>query len=571
MRPGNRFTGVISYAGQEESALWEQARRAFASQTLPERFRGFLPLFPMELMVNMPYVGHAPYASPEGFSMRAADYHRVLSQELPTLYQGENRARCFDAQGRFTGGVVTVDESWAELFAQYRPFLGERLALYMIGGGHQAVAVPESVFPRCGGVLARFEREQGITERCHQFASFLRQRVSPGAPCDHERLEAEYLRLTGLNALRIRQKEIQQLVQEASILRELEDQNAVPAAASERPKTTRIPQYQPYRYACDPFEPYAFAHQRTRLVQLYYEGNPFISDLWLRWQDVAGYVDKARRTLDVRALCHGFQIAPIADPDERGGCYPNRIRVVNVCDRSLQPMAAQTINNPAYGSGLNPMGTLNRVIWLANTPGLLADGALKEEACSLNCENTKVDEDEFLRMRALAEWQEHRGRLIDAMYRRETTLARLEPGSLTYERSRDLLNAKVARLEALVQYPPVSNCPRSGYDADIEYLRHQAQCREGVLEDGRPAPTLFAYDARREKSIESGFAMRSCAQGFALSDLSVKPEREAAPRSVPPQRLRAANGQWFEQIDMFSVLANPDQQQGGDSHEPDPA
>ena len=488
--------------------------------------------------------------------MRAADYHRVLSQELPDLYQGDNRARCFDAKGVFTGGIVTVDDAWADLFPQYRPFMGDKLMLHMIGGGVQAVAVPESIFPRSGGILSRIERELGITERSQHYAAFLRERVSPGASCDYEKLEADYLRLTGLGSLRIRQKDLLRIVQESSILRELEDNTPAPVRRS----PSRIPQYQPYRYACDLFEPIAFPRQRTRLIQLYFEGNPFISDLWMHWQDVAGYIDKTRRTLDVQALCHGFQIAPIADPRDRGGCYPNRIRVVNVCDRDLQPMAAQTINNPAYGSGLNPMGTLNQIIWLANTPELLKSGAIKEEACSLTCENTQVPEEEFLRMRALAEWQEHKGRLIDALHRRETTLAQLQPGTLTYERSRDILNAKVARLEALIQYPPFPNCPRSGYDADIDYLRRQAQCREGITADGQPAPTLFPSDPRREKSIESGFSMRSGAQGFALSDLYIKPEREAAPRPAPSQKMRAANGQWFEQMDMFSALANPDGQ-----------
>ena len=550
MRPGNRFTGIISYAGLDENALWDGAKRAFASKTLPERFRGFLPLFPMELIVNMPCIGPAPHASAFGFSMRAADYHRVLSQELPALYQGDNRARCFDPSGAFTGGVVTVDEAWAELFPQYRPFMGDQLMLHLIGGGHQAVAVPESIFPRGGGILSRMERELGITERCQHYAAFLRQRLTPGTACDHEKLEAEYLRQTGLGSLRIRQKDLQHIVQENSILRQLEENAAEPV----RPNAARIPQYQPYRYACDTFEPFAFPRQRTRLIQLYYEGNPFISDLWLQWQDAVEYMDKSRRTLDVRALCHGFQIAPITDPRARGGCYPNRIRVVNVCDRDLKPMAAQTINNPAYGSGLNPMGTLNRILWLADTPRLLETGALKEEACSLTCENTQVDEAEFLRMRALAEWQEHKGRLIDALYRRETTLAQLQPGTLTYERSRDILNAKVERLEALIKDPPCANCPRSGYDADIDYLRRQAQCREGVTEDGSPAPTLFPADPRREKCIESGCAMRSSTQGFALSELYIKPERETMPRPQNSQKMRAANGQWFEQLDMFAAL-----------------
>ena len=557
MRPGSRYTGVISYAGLDENALWDKARHFFAADMLPERFRGFVPLFPMELIVSMPYTGPAPFATPAGFSMRASDYHRILSEELPDLYQGENRERCFDQNGRYTGGIITVDDAWANLFPQYTPFLGERLMLHMIGGGHQAAAVPESIFPRGGGVLARFERDAGVTDRCRQLTDFLRQRITPGMPCDYAQLEAEYLRETGYGSLRIRQQDLLRTVQEDAIMRELEGNHA-PAPAS-RPADGCIPQYQPYRYACDTFEPFAFPRQRTRLVQLYYAGNPFISDFWLQWQDLAGYMDKNRRTLDVRALCHGFQIAPVADPRERGGCYPNRIRVVNVCSRDLQPMAAQTINNPAYGSGLNPMGTLNRIIWLADTPSLLASGALKEEACNLTCENKQVPEEEFLRMRALAEWQEHKGRLIDAMHRRETTLAKLQPGTLTYERSKDILDAKVSRLNALVKYPPFANCPSSGYDADIEYLRRQAQCREGVMEDGTPAPTMFPADPRREKCIESGFAMRSAAQGFALSDLYIKPEREAAPRPAPGQKLRAANGQLFEQIDMFAALSNPDE------------
>ena len=116
------------------------------------------------------------------------------------------------------------------------------------------------------------------------------------------------------------------------------------------------------------------------------------------------------------------------------------------------------------------------------------------------------------------------------------------------------------RLEALIQYPPFPNCPRSGYDADIDYLRRQAQCREGITADGQPAPTLFPSDPRREKSIESGFSMRSGAQGFALSDLYIKPEREAAPRPAPSQKMRAANGQWFEQMDFLAAIPNDDEE-----------
>ena len=46
---------IISYAGQDESALWESAKRMFAlaDDYVPERFRSFVPLFPAELVVNM--------------------------------------------------------------------------------------------------------------------------------------------------------------------------------------------------------------------------------------------------------------------------------------------------------------------------------------------------------------------------------------------------------------------------------------------------------------------------------------------------------------------------------------
>lgn len=319
------------------------------------------------------------------------------------------------------------------------------------------------------------------------------------------------------------------------------------------PKAERIiAQYAPYRYACDFFEPSPITRQRMRLAQLYYEGNPFISDLWLPWQDVNAYVDKRRHTLDVRALCEGFQIAPATDPAEKGGLYPNRIRVVNVCDLTLSPLAADTLNNPAYGSGLSPLGTLNRLICLPGSEQLLQDGRLKEEACSLTCENLQVPEADFLRMRALAEWQEHKGRLIDAMHQRETTLSQMQLGTIGYERARDVLNAKVDRLLSLIRIAPPGYVQPSGYDADIDYLRRKALHREGD-----PAP--FQPDPHREARIESGFAMRS-SKGFALSELYVKPERESTPvpaaKADASHRMRASNGQWFEQINMFSTL-NP--------------
>lgn len=62
MRTTTRQTGIISYAGLDEEALWAGAKRAFAQADgwVPPRFRSFLPIFPVELIVNMSYVGSVP-------------------------------------------------------------------------------------------------------------------------------------------------------------------------------------------------------------------------------------------------------------------------------------------------------------------------------------------------------------------------------------------------------------------------------------------------------------------------------------------------------------------------------
>lgn len=550
MRLTTRQTGIISYAGLDESALWEGTKRAFSLPDTPARFRAFLPLFPAELVVNMSYVGKGRAASPMGFSMSQNEYHQKLSEEMPQLYTGDNRLRLLKGDGSFRGGVVTVDAAWAQCFPQYEPFLGERLALYMIGGGHQAVAVPESVFPRGCGVLASAERELGVTSRCRHYCAWMQERLRLGDRYDPARFEEEYLAQTQLTSFALTQKMLSRVMQDASIVQELNaPQSRMPAMlCTETSQRARdIPQYAPYRCACDVFEESPITRQTAKLMQLYHEGDTFQSDLWLPWQDAKEYLQK--HTLDVRALCDGFQIAPATDPDTRGGCYPNRARIVSVIDRSLRPMVAETINNPAYGSGLNPMGMMNRIVYLENSARLIEQGKLLVESHSITCENTRLPEEELLRMRALAEWQEHKGRLIDAMYRREVSLGQMQPGTLAYERARDILDAKVHRLRQLVSAAPAGCSQRSGYDADIDYLMQKAAAREG-----HPDPVMQADDPQRERSIESGFAMRQKTQTFALSDLRQKPAREPREAKEPPRRQRAASGEWFEQMDFLGNL-----------------
>lgn len=558
MRLTTRQTGVISYAGLDEQALWEGAKRAFAlaDEAPPERFRSFVPLFPVELIVNMSYVGRKRPASPSGFSIDPGEYHQKLYAERPELYTGDNRLRLLDVSGRFhPEAPITVDGAWAEVFPQYRPFLGEKLMIHMIGGGHQAVAVPESIFPRSGGVLCGAEQELGIVEKCRQFAQYVRERIEAGEPYDPVRFEEAYLAQTGFAAVCIRQQDLSRAMQELCIIRDL---NGAPKGSDELfTESSRlaegIPQYVPFRRACDVFEPIPLTRATMKLVQLHFSRDRFISDLWLPYTAACEYLDKRRMALDVHALCEGFQLGPASDADTRGGCYPDYARVVTVVDRSLRPLAADTVNNPAYGSGLSPTGLFNRLIYLPGSRQLIEEGRLQEEPLPFVCEHTHISEESYLHMRDLAELQEYKGRLIDALYRRESALKQMIPGTPAYERARSLLDAKVDRAQRMVQRRDTNYCQPSGYDADIAYLYRMAQSRMGLPDEADAAP--FTADPLRDQSIESGYAMRTAAQSASLKELRARSPHEDEPAAPPVRSFsQTAGGLWFEQMDMFSAI-----------------
>ena len=545
MRLTTRQTGIISYAGLEEDALWAAAKRMFAQsdEPVPDRFRSFLPIFPIELVQNMSYVGrrerNLARVSPAGFSTDPDEYHRLLCAELPDLYTGENALRNFDAEGRYRGGgAVTVDRAWATLFPQYQPFLGERLVIHMIGGGHQAVAVPESVFPRGGGILEGAERELRITARCAHYMAYLKTRLEMGEKYDPVRFEEDYLRLNGLSAVCVRQKDLGRVMQDLCILRGLDggasgDKGLYTLNAK---RAEGVRQYAPWRYACDTFEESPITRATARLLQLAFDEDGAPGDLWVSYQDAGEYIDRQRMTLDVRALCEGFQIAPAYDPATRGGRYPTVVRVAAVRDRELRPMVADALNNPAYGSGMNPLGMLNKLVCLPDSRELLRQRRLVLEPASLTCENDTVGVEDYRRMRAMARWQEWKGRLVDALYRRESALSQLQVGTSAYDHANDLLTRQVDALEREVQRAAVSlpGSQLSGYDADIDYLRRMWRHREGVPEGEKQENMLFAPDALRELCIESGYAMRSAVHTFDLADLLTEaPEDEAAPASEP--------------------------------------
>lgn len=558
MRLTTRQTGIISYAGLEEGALWAAAKRMFAQsdEPVPERFRSFLPVFPIELVQNMSYVGrrerNLARVSPAGFSTDPDEYHRLLCAELPDLYTGENALRNFDSEGRYRGGgAVTVDRAWATLFPQYQPFLGERLVIHMIGGGHQAVAVPESIFPRGGGILEGAERELRVTARCAHYMAYLKTRLEMGEKYDSVRFEEDYLRLNGLSAVCVRQKELGRAMQDLSILRGLDDgapeEKGLFTLNAKRAEGVR--QYAPWRYACDTFEESPVTRATSRLLQLAFDEDAAPGDLWVSYQDAGEYIDRQRMTLDVRALCEGFQIAPAYDPATRGGRYPTVVRVAAVRDRELRPLVADALNNPAYGSGMNPLGMLNKLVYLPDSRELLRRRRLALEPVSLTCENAAIGSEDYRRMRAMARWQEWKGRLVDALYRRESALSQIQVGTSAYDHANDLLTRRVEAIEREAQRAAVSlpAAQLSGYDADIDYLRRMWRHREGVPEGEKQEAVLFAPDALRELCIESGYAMRSAVRTFDLAQLLTEPPAdELAPAqeadAVPPLPERDAAG-----------------------------
>ena len=240
-----------------------------------------------------------------------------------------------------------------EHFPQYQPFWGEKLTVYLIGGGSQAVAVPESVYPRGGGVLGTAEQAMQITQRAEMYAQYARARVSSGDAYDADAYAEEYLRVAGLTPLCFTQAELGRILQDLSIVKSLQNECASVGLYTENARRAeRVSQYVPMRYACDLFTREAVDKHTARLAQLCHADSDYVSDLWIPYQDFCAYIDRARGTLDVRALCEGYQIAPAYDPETGGGRYPEAVRVAAVRDRELTLLTGEVLNNPAYGNGM---------------------------------------------------------------------------------------------------------------------------------------------------------------------------------------------------------------------------
>ena len=542
--------GIISYAGLNKAELIAAAKAAFAQAQppVPQRFDAFLPLFPVELIINMAYIGdgetRGAKVAPSGFSIDPTEYHQKLYTLLPALYTGDNYSRNFDYEGHFVGrGVFAVDTAWVDHFPQYQPFFGEKLTIYLIGGGSQAVAVPQSVYPRGGGVLTRQEQMMHVTQRVALFMQYVKARISAGDTYEAELFAADYLRAAKTPPFVLTQKEIGRILQDMAIVKGLQNENAAGGLYTDNARAARrVFQYMPMRYACDLFTQEAVDKHTARLAQLYDPEMDFVSDLWIPWQDLSAYINKTTMTLDVGALCQGYQIAPRYDAETFGGRYPSAVRVAVVRDRERMLMTGEVINNPAYGDGMGPKGLIGKQVYLADSREMIRQRKLVLEETKLTTQNTTLPPAAYRKALALAILQEHKGRLVDAMYRRETALSQMTPDSSVYHKASQLLGDRVDRLSEIVtrESRQSGRGQMSGYDADIDYLRRMQKEREAAPTGDEPEtgkPIAFARDAQREQSIESGYAMRASLirLPYAQAALPEPPELDE-PQSIEPER-----------------------------------
>jgi deoxyribose-phosphate aldolase len=520
--------GIVSYAGLDKAALLSGAEKFLRPDGAPARYRDMAPLFPAELIQPMDYVGKASaknkFAAPSGFSISPAEYHFKMMQELPELYTGDNRSRNFDYEGNFQGmGVFTVDEAWAGFFPQYRPFMGDRLVLHLIGGGCQAVAVPESLKIRLN-LLDRMEETLEITPSAQSFVRFAVAAIRSGEPFDAEECAGEYLRATDREAVDFTQRELEFLLQRREMTGADRGDGAGTFYLRGARQAALIRQYAPMRYACDLFaEQQGVTPAYARLAQPYFTDRDFISDLWIPYAGFRQYLSATGTALHMRALCESYQIAPAYDEKTLGGRYPDGIRIAAVRDREMTIMVADAVNNPAYGNGLTLDGKAAKHVWILNSADLIRNHRIDLEKLSFRCEALALSPEEYLAQRVKAKAQEVKGRLIDALYR----LVMARGGDHADEETIKNLSERSDRLRAAVGR---GTGAASGYDADIAYLERK------LIDPGH-------FDALRETSVECSYAMRGvwCREAEPVHTTRQGTETIKTENKVPEQPKGAAN------------------------------
>ena len=100
-----------------------------------------------EYIVDMPYVGEGMKGTnSQGWKRNANYFFTELSRTHPELFSSANMRRIS------RGKIPIVDEQFLKYFPQYNDYMGEVLRHHHIGGGGQAMPVPDSLHLGSGGI-----------------------------------------------------------------------------------------------------------------------------------------------------------------------------------------------------------------------------------------------------------------------------------------------------------------------------------------------------------------------------------------------------------------------------------
>jgi len=108
------------------------------------------------LVIDMLYKGKGlKGTNAAGWERNANKFFNELIEKNPELWSEENITRILD------GDIPVVDDVFIKNFTQYAECRNDALRHHHIGGGGQAVAIPESLHTGFGGIH-NYEKEYGI-------------------------------------------------------------------------------------------------------------------------------------------------------------------------------------------------------------------------------------------------------------------------------------------------------------------------------------------------------------------------------------------------------------------------
>ena len=507
--------GLIAYAGHEIKTLWHKASAMFArsSAILPERFSQFVPIFPQELVVNMRYTRGEPEKrkGENDFYMDAVSYHGQIYNRMPFLYSGDNALRDAPAGTVHSDSLkICIDEQWASTFPQFKPFMGDALYLYQIGGGAEVIALPQSIYPKASSLLRQVETILGITQSAQAYVDYVRENCKNPSNYDANSMKLQFLTEKYLSPVQISQVDINHAMQEISVVKQWLSQNGSIQYFSEQARQMMyIKQYKPFYRACDFFVHYKISKTSGHLVQLSMSEDVQLDNFFIPYRSACAYIDFDKMTIDIAELCKAFQLPPMRNESTGKIHYPMYARVFGINNQQLSYWLAETRNNPGYGDGKNGKGQYQQLIYIPESAKLYEKNEIYLENTELHCVNTSISDETLQSMQLEANLQECKGQLIDALYRRAALYAQLTENEAGYDYALSILQDDVIRCVEVTKQAnnQISNNRNfeSGYDRDIAYLHHAWEHRN----TWNAITAMTKVPAIEAQRIENGYAMRN--------------------------------------------------------------